>query len=138
MKIQVLKNISDCVDGYNPVIIEDGTINLDVPDNSISSIMMINTIEEVPNSNIDNFLEKIKQLLRINGNLVITGIDLNCLCVDIINKTLNSDVFNEILYNRKAIYDCRQLSDKLDSLGIKTEKLLLKGSTYELHAVRHN
>lgn len=138
MKIQILNDISDCVDGYNPVMIENGMINLDVPDNSVSSIVMINTIEQVPHNNINNFLGKIRQLLRMNGNLLITGVDANCLCMDMINKVLDCDVFNEVVYNRKAIYDCKNLSDRLDALGIKTEKMFLKGSTYELHAVRHN
>lgn len=138
MKIQILKEISDCIDGYNPVFVENNTINVDVPDNSISSILMINTIELIPYSEINNFLMKIKQLLRLNGKLVITGVDINCLSTDVINKVVDCAVYNEILYSRSGIYDCSELSKKLLSLGIKTDKIMLKGSTYELHAIRGN
>lgn len=138
MKIQIIKDISDCIDGYNPVFIEDNTISLDVPDNSITSILMINTIESIDYKNIDLFLNKIRQLLRIGGQLTITGVDINCLAVDCINKIIDSAVMNEVIYNRKGIYDSRELSNKLASLGITVEKLFFKGSTYELHAVRNS
>jgi hypothetical protein len=138
MKIQIIKDIIDCVDGYNPIFVEEDTINLDVPDNSISSILMINTIELISYKSIDPFLSKIRQLLRLNGNIVITGVDINCLSVDCVNRAIDCAVMNEVIYNRKAIYDCKELSDKLSSLGIKTDKLLFKGATYELHATRKN
>lgn len=136
MKIQILKNISDCIDGYNPVFIDNGDINIDVPDNSVSSILVLNSIEEIPFNLISNFLEKIKRLLRINGKIVITGVDINCLCRDLLNRTLNTKIYNEIVFNRKGIYDSKELTDALSAMGLTIEKVLLKGSTYELHAVR--
>lgn len=138
MKIQILNNITDCIDGYNPIFIEDNTINLDVPDNSISSILMTNSIEQVSHDHINQFLSKLRQLLRINGKIVLTGVDVNCLSRDLINKVINVSVFNEIVYNRKGMYDSSELASKLLSLGLEIEKILLKGSTYELHAVRNN
>ena len=138
MKIQILNNITDCIDGYNPIFIEDNTINLDVPDNSISSILMTNSIEQISYDHINQFLSKLRQLLRKNGKIVLTGVDVNCLSRDLINKVINVSVFNEIVYNRKGIYDSSELASKLLSLGLEIEKILLKGSTYELHAVRNN
>jgi len=76
MKIHILKEISDCIDGYNPIFVENNTVNLDVPNNSINSIIMVNTIEEISHRYIDDFIHKIRQLLRINGTLLITGIDV--------------------------------------------------------------
>jgi len=138
MKIHILKEISDCIDGYNPIFVENNTVNLDVPNNSINSIIMVNTIEEISHRYIDDFIHKIRQLLRINGTLLITGIDVNCLSRDLINGVIDCTVYNEIVYQRKAVYDCKELSEKLNELGIKVDKILLKGSSYELHAVRSN
>lgn len=138
MKIQILNNIADCIDGYNPVFIENNTIDIDTPDNSISSILMTNSIEQISYDYINQFLSKMRQLLRINGKLVITGVDINCLSRDLINKTINVSTYNEIVYNRKGIYDSSELATKLLSLGLQIDKILLKGSTYELHAVRNN
>lgn len=138
MKIQILNNISDCIDGYNPVFIEDNTINLDVPDNSVSAILMTNSIEQISYDHINQLLSKLRQLLRLNGKLILTGVDVNCLSRDLINKLINVSVYNEIVYNRKAIYDPSELSSKLKSLGLQIDKILFKGSIYELHAVRNN
>lgn len=138
MKVQVLKDISECIDGYNPVFIEDNTINIDCPNNSINEILMINTIEEISCQYVEDFLKKLRTLLRVGGKIVITGIDINCLSRDLINKIIDSDVYNQIIYNRRGIYSCKELAEKLNSLGIQIDKMTFKGSTYELHAIRNN
>lgn len=138
MKVQILNNISECIDGYNPILIDNNDIDLDVPDHSISDVLLINTIESVSYSQIDAFLDKMARLLRINGTIKITGLDINCLLIDYINQKIDCAVMNEILYSRKAIYDCKLLSEQLTARGMKIDKLSFKGSTYELHATRHN
>jgi hypothetical protein len=138
MKIQILNDISDCIDGYNPVFLNDGDLNIDAPNNSISNILMIDVIEQIPYENIDKIIKKIRTLLRINGSVTITGIEVNCMCRDLINKNINCATFNGILHNRKSIYDCSELADKLNDVGIQVERVTLKGSTYELHAIRQN
>lgn len=138
MKIQILNinNLSNCIDGYSPVILENGVLNIDTPNNSVSNILMDNSIEDVPYFAIDDLLNKLTQLLRIGGQITITGIEINCLCRDFTNKLIDCNQFNSIIYNRKGMYDSNELSKKMLSLGLIIEKLILKGSTYELHASR--
>lgn len=138
MKIQILKtaNISDCIDGYSPVFIEDGKVSIDAPSNSVSSILVNNTIEEVPYSELDYFLQQMSRLLRLNGELILGGIDINCLCRDLLNRSITAETYNTVIYNRKGIYDSKELAEKVSSFGLSINKLLLKGSVYELHASR--
>lgn len=138
MKIQILKttNIGDCIDGYTPVFVENGIINVDAPNNSISSILMNNSIEEVPYEMIDSFIQKISQLLRLGGELVISGIEINSLCRDVINKVIDCKTLNHVLYNRKSIHDINELHSKLSKCGITITKTVFKGSTYEIHSTR--
>lgn len=138
MKIQVLTDINDCIDGYNPVFLENGTLSVDVPDNSISSILMIGSIESVPYHLSDQLFGTIRKLLRMHGKLTITGLDVHCMSRDLINKIIDCKIYNEIIFNRTALYDSKELCDRLSSLGLTIEKIILKGSTYELHATRSN
>lgn len=138
MKIQILNNVTDCVDGYTPVFIKDNNIDINVPQNSITSIIMTDTIEQISYDHIDNFIGKIRELLRINGEITITGIEVNCICRDLINKAIDCQTYNAIIKNKQSIYECSELINKLKLVGIQTEKVSLKGSIYELHAIRRN
>lgn len=138
MKLQILTNINDCVDGYTPVLLENGTFNIDVPYNSVESILMIGSLESVPYNLLDTVLQKLKSLLRINGNVVINGVDVNCISRDLINKIIDSKTYNEVVFSKKALYDSKELSLKLTSLGLVIDKVTLRGSIYELHASRPN
>lgn len=138
MKIQILRDINECIDGYNPVFLENGNLNVDAPDNSLSAVLMIGSIESVPYHLSDKLLGGIRKLLRINGKLTITGLDVYCVSRDLINNVIDSKIYNEIIFNRTALYDSKELCDRLSSLGLTVEKIILRGSTYELHATRSN
>lgn len=138
MKIQILKttDINDCIDGYSPVFVENGQISLDAPSNSVSSILVGNSIEEIPYQTLDSFLRQLFQLLRINGELILSGVDVNCLCRDVINGSIDCQTYNTVVYNRKSIYDSKELANKISSAGLFINKIALKGSVYEIHATR--
>ena len=138
MKIHILTDVKDCIDGYNPVFLDNGILNLDVPENSVSSILMIGSLESVPYDKLDNLLIAIRKLLRINGKVVFNGIDVNCISRDMINRIIDTKVYNQVVFSKNALYDSEELSNKLLSLGLTVDKLTLKGSVYELHASRRN
>jgi hypothetical protein len=138
MKIQILKttDINDCIDGYAPVFVENGKVTIDAPSNSISSILMNNSIEEIPYLELNSFLQQVTRLLRLGGELIFSGIDINCLCRDVLNRSITPETYNTVVYNRKSIYDSKELADKIANAGLSINKLILKGSIYELHASR--
>jgi hypothetical protein len=136
MKIQVLTDIKDCIDGYNPIILENGEFNINAPENSISSILMLQSMEQIPYEMLDKTLSMIRRSLRMNGKLVIGGIDINCISRDLINKVIDSKTYNSIIFSKKGIYDSKELSDKIIELGLTIDKITLKGSVYEIHASR--
>lgn len=136
MKIQILKNIEDCVDGYNPIILDDTDLNIDAPENSISEILMINAIENISFNNLDKTLMTIRKLLRLKGTLSINGIDINCISRDLINRSIDVKTYNEVIFSKSAIYDSKELCEKLMGLGLSIDKVSLRGSTYEIKAIR--
>jgi cyclopropane fatty-acyl-phospholipid synthase-like methyltransferase len=138
MKLQILTDIKDCIDGYNPAFLDNEVLNVDVPDNSVSSILMIGSIESVSYKSLDNLLNSVRRILRRNGKVVISGIDVNCISRDLINRVIDAKTYNEVVFSKNGIYDSKELCNKLSSLGLTIEKVTLKGSVYELHASRSN
>lgn len=136
MKIQILKNIEDCVDGYNPIILDDTDLNIDAPDNSISEILIINSIEHLSYHNLDKLLMTIRKLLRLKGRLSINGVDINCISRDLINRSIDVKTYNEIVFSKAGIYDSKELCEKLIGLGLTIDKVYLRGSIYEIKAIR--
>ena len=136
MKIQILKNIEDCVDGYNPIILDDTDLNIDAPDNSISEILIINSIENLSYHNLDKLLMTIRKLLRLKGTLSINGVDINCISRDLINRSIDVKTYNEIVFSKAGIYDSKELCEKLIGLGLTIDKVYLRGSIYEIKAIR--
>ncbi len=136
MKIQILKNIEDCVDGYNPIILDDTDLNIDAPDNSISEILIINSIEHLSYHNLDKLLMTIRKLLRLKGTLSINGVDINCISRDLINRSIDVKTYNEIVFSKAGIYDSKELCEKLIGLGLTIDKVYLRGSIYEIKAIR--
>ena len=136
MKIQILKNIEDCVDGYNPIILDDTDLNIDAPDNSISEILIMNSIEHLSYHNLDKLLMTIRKLLRLKGTLSINGVDINCISRDLINRSIDVKTYNEIVFSKAGIYDSKELCDKLIGLGLTIDKVYLRGSIYEIKAIR--
>lgn len=136
MKIQILKNIEDCVDGYNPIILDDIDLNIDAPENSISEILIINAIENISYNNLDKILMTIRKLLRLKGTLSINGIDVNCISRDLINRSIDAKTYNEVIFSKSAVYDSKELCEKITSLGLSIVKVSLRGSIYDIKAIR--
>jgi len=138
MKIHFLTDIQDCVDGHNPIIIDESGIDIDIPDNSVESILLPGTLEQIPYNKLQDSLVKVRKLLRLNGKVFISGVDANCLSRDLINRLVKIEELNQALYARKSIHDVKDLTDKLLALGLQIDKVTLKGALYEIYASRNS
>lgn len=138
MKIQILENIKDSIDGFNPFLLQDGNINIDIPDNSATMVLLTNTIESIEYSHLDGMLGLLKKITRKGGNVIIGGIDVNCLSRDLINGFIDVETYNKLVFSKKSLYDSKGLANRLSEIGFTIDKILLRGSVYELHASRSN
>jgi predicted SAM-dependent methyltransferase len=138
MKIHFLTDIQDCVDGHNPIIVDESGIDIDVPDNSVESILLTGALEQIPYNRLQDSLVKVRKFLRLGGKVFISGIDANCLSRDLINRVAKIEEFNQALYTRKSIHDVKDMTDKLLALGLQIDKVTLKGALYEIYASRNS
>jgi hypothetical protein len=78
----------------------------------------------------------IRKLLRLKGTLSINGVDINCISRDLINRSIDVKTYNEIVFSKTGIYDSKELCEKLIGLGLTIDKVYLRGSIYEIKAIR--
>lgn len=138
MKIQILKDIKDSIDGFNPILLTDEDIQIDEPSNSITNILMIDTLEQISYENIDSFLIKMINLLRLNGEIVLGGVDVECINKDLLSGKIDIETYNKIIFSKRGIYSSHRLIEKLNALNLKINKITVKGSVYEIQASRSN
>ncbi len=138
MKIQILQKIEDSIDGFTPILIDDGNFEIDVPKNSIESILMIDSLEKIKYENLYDTLLKITNLLRLNGELILGGVDIECLSRDLLAGKLSVDEYNQIVFSKNNLCSSYELTEKLKKLGLKINKVTVKGAVYEIQASRSN
>ena len=50
--------------------------------------------------------------------------------------SIDVKTYNEVIFSKSAIYDSKELCEKLMGLGLSIDKVSLRGSTYEIKAIR--
>lgn len=140
MKIQILQHMESLVSGYLPILIDNEDFEIDQPNNSISSILIIDDLEYISYDKLHNFLIKLRTILRLNGTITVRGIDLMCLSKELICNNFDIENYNNIVFRdgKKAIYSSHVIAELIKTLGLQINYLKLKGITYELQASRSN
>jgi hypothetical protein len=136
MKIQILTDIKDSIDGFNPVFLNENGLSANIAENSATEIIMNGTVELVPYEKLDNILLDLKKLVRKGGKIVMNGVDASCVSRDFVTGIIDIKTYNDVIFSRMSVHDSKQLGNKLKSLGFVIDKILLRGSIYELHASR--
>ena len=140
MKIQILQHMESFVSGYLPILIDNEDFEIDKPNNSITSILIIDDLEYISYDKLHNFLIKLRTILRLNGTITVRGIDLMCLSKELICNNFDIENYNNIVFRdgKKAIYSSHVIAELIKTLGLQINYLKLKGITYELQASRSN
>lgn len=141
MKIQILNNENEiAIGGYTPVFLKSGTFDYKAPENSITSILLIDVLEYIPHEKLNDFFVKIRQLLRLNGTITIRSIEPAHISREFINKNLTIDEYNSILFDnpKSGLYTSEHISKLLNKLNIQIQSIAIKGITYEIHGSRSN
>jgi hypothetical protein len=137
MNIHITENIDQIIDGYEIIPILYGKIDMGtVPSNSATNIVAVDALDSIPYNLLSEFLGQIKQKIRIGGKLVVGGLELSIISRDIVNGKLDSKTFNEIVFNKRGLYNVNDIRDILQSYGLKIDNVTIKGHNYEISASR--
>jgi len=137
MNIYITENVDQSIDGFMMVPILYGKVNMcDVPNNSANKIVAADALDSIPHSLLLEFLSEVRRKMRIGSELVLGGRDLSLLAKDVMNSKIDSQAFNEIVFNKRGIYDVNDIVSKLNAYGLIINYVTMKGPNYEISAAR--
>jgi hypothetical protein len=137
MKIYITENIDKAIDGYYMIPIIYGKIDVStIPNNIGEKIVAIDALDSIPYNLFDEFLSLVLLKMRMGCELILGGTELSIVAQDIINNKIDSQKFNEVIFNKRGVYSVKNIIDKLCANNLTILDVNIKGYHYELTAVR--
>jgi hypothetical protein len=139
MKVHIVGPGEEHVGGYQKVEVKEGKVDLDIfSDNECLSILASDCLDLLDYEQLQLFVLKARQKLRINGSVVLGGTDIRLLSRFIINGSINTEDANKLLFNKRSCADLNFVRDMLSELGLKIVSTRISGVHYEIEATRES
>ena len=103
MKIHIHDEKEVCIDGCMSVTYNTLEKLNQVIDNSCEYILANNLFDHLSIENFNPVLDLLLTKMRLNGVLVVSGIDIKLLAKDIINDIASTEDISNIVYNLKSV-----------------------------------
>lgn len=138
MKIDIVRNPTDAISGYRPIIISDqGSVDFyDISDSECVEIRGNGIVDAFKASQLEENLVSILKKVRLGGKIFLSGLDCNILSRQLISGQLDERTFGSIVENSNSISSLKTVAKILQSQGLKIQTQKLSGYTYQITAVR--
>ncbi len=137
MKIQILTDQQNLIDGYEFVPIKDGEVDLTrFSNNECTEIIADNIIDQVPISHVANTIKFLIEKLRMGGKLVLGGTDLRLFCKHVTNQSIGPVDANHIISQCKSMTNLEEIATLVASAGLKIEATNINGIHFEIFCKR--
>lgn len=138
MKIDIVRNPTDAISGYRPIIINDqGSVDFyDISDSECLEIRGNGIVDTFKASQLEENLVSILKKVRLGGKIFLSGLDCNILSRQLISGQLDERTFGSIVENSNSISSLKTVAKILQSQGLKIQTQKLSGYTYQITAVR--
>jgi predicted SAM-dependent methyltransferase len=137
MKIQILTNESNKIEGIETIMIHDMDEGLSsYSDNECELILANEILDYVPLNMITECLKKIIRKLRLNGKLVVGGTDVRIFSRNIINNMISEQEASKMIGAKASMSSLITVAKLLQSFGLQVKSSNISGVHYEVVAVR--
>lgn len=137
MKLHVGKPETQFIQGYRPVVIIDGQLNLDsVTDNECEEILANEVCDEFPIEEIGGVMQVLLSKLRLGGKITLGGTDAFLLSKAILDGSLPEVEYCNVVRTRKSLTNVNTVADTLRGIGLNLEVFETNGVHYEITARR--
>ena len=139
MKIQICHENTNAIEGFEVVETKYGLAALqEVTDHSSEEIYVAECIDKMEYDESLKVISLAVQKLRLNGKLSVNGTDLRSCCTLFVNDTIDSKQCSEVIKNVNSLQNCCEVEKILKSLGVLIDTSVIKGTKYEIKAIRQN
>ncbi len=137
MKLQISYDTNSAIEGFELIDTKYGLTALEgVIDHSSEEIYIVDCLDKMNYDDASKLLAMAVQKLRLNGNLLVNGTDLNTCCRAVSNGNITSSEFSTLLEKSTSLRNCKEVEEILLSLGLVIDTGTIKGNTYEIKSTR--
>lgn len=137
MKIHVGKPETQFIQGYTPVIIAGGDINLNgISDNECDEILANEVCDEFPIEQVGQVMEALLSKLRLGGKITIGGTDAYLFARAITDGSLPEQEYCTVIRTRQSLTNVNTVADTIRQLGMTVDVFDTNGVYYEVTASR--
>lgn len=139
MKLQVIKNPSERIEGFTNITVQDVASGLDaIMDNECTDIIIGDNLKLVPEPLIEKVILGLIKKLRMDGVIKISGFDLRQMSLGVVNNTVSVRDYNKVVSECHSIVSNTYIVDILRKYNLKIETVELEGLKYDITAIRKN
>lgn len=137
MKINITISEDKFISGYNNILLQNVALAMqDVVNNSCVEILANNVLDYIDQDQTGSFIKLLLSKLRIGGFLTVSGINLDIITRNLMNKTLSEAEFNNIIKNIISIHSRKYVVDMLKENNVSIQSSITKGHIYEIVTTR--
>jgi hypothetical protein len=137
MKINIALTENKFITGYTNILLQNlPNESQSIVNNSCNEILAMNIIDYVDDDNVIQLLGLLVSKLRLGGKFSISGINLDIVVRNLLNKTLSEKDFNQMIKNIRSIRSRKSIVDILKAANLKVDIAITKGNIYEITSTR--
>ena len=137
MKIQILKDQQNLIEGYEHVAMNGAELDLSrFSNNECTEIIADSILDAVPVQYIAQSLKMLIDKLRMGGKLVIGGTDLRLFCKHVLNQTISPSDANVIVSQCQSMTNLDEIVSLANTTNIKIETTSINGIHFEICCTR--
>ena len=137
MKLHIVKPGQESIENYTRVEASPNALDIStVSDNECTSIMANDILDLFSIDNIPKVLEHLSTKMRMGGDLVIGGTDVRLFCKYVTNDQVDELSASQLIGVCESMTTCDQISNTLQSLGLRIASSQINGMHYEIKVTR--
>lgn len=105
-------------------------------DNSCEYILANSIFEHFEIDNFSSILSLLIKKLRLNGVMILSGLDIKLFAKDIHNDIVDVANISKTLSNKQSVYTTLYMIEKLEEIGLKIMHSKIVNNNYEIFCIR--